>query len=196
MRREVHYGLGKGAVYPAAKAKALLNPLRRLVQPPGRIVGRLGLAPDSRVLEIGPGPGYFSIEAAAQVPEGLLCMFDLQEGMLKLAQERVTRAGLTNCRMARGDAMELPFKGDAFDVAFLVAVLGEIPGPGVCLTEVFRVLRPGGLLSVTEMRGDPDRVKPDNLRELAAGCGFLFEAKNGGGWSHTFSFRKPVPAPR
>lgn len=192
MAREVRFGMGKGRVYPAGKAGSLLNPLRRLIQPPGRIVDRLALTPGARVLEIGPGPGYFSIEAAKRIPSGLHCLFDLQAAMLRLAQSRIDQAGVANCRAVQGDALQLPFRDDSFDVSFLVAVLGEVPDPATCLREVRRVLRPGGLLSITEMRGDPDRIRPEHLRALGEGASLTFEGKQGRGWSYTANFRVPA----
>jgi hypothetical protein len=47
------YGVGRGKVFPAAKARSLLNPLRRIVQSPRAVVERIGLAPSARVLELG-----------------------------------------------------------------------------------------------------------------------------------------------
>src|SRR5689334_8756161 len=47
------FGLGRGKVFPAADARSLINPLRRLVQSPRRTVDALGLEPDSAVIEIG-----------------------------------------------------------------------------------------------------------------------------------------------
>src|SRR5512145_652167 len=75
---------GRGA-YPHELAFLLTLPLRRLIQPPARLVARLGLAPDARVLELGPGPGYFSVELARAVPRGRVVLYDLQREMLAKA---------------------------------------------------------------------------------------------------------------
>ena len=55
-----------------------------------------------------------------------------------------------------GDAHALPFSDQSFDHAFLVAVLGEVTDRDKALDELYRVLRPGGILSITEMLPDPD----------------------------------------
>ena len=72
----------------------------------------------------------------------------------------------------QGDARRLPFPRASFDVAFLVAVLGEVPEPRKCLRALHRVLRPGGLLSITEHLPDPDFSKLSTLRALVEGEGF------------------------
>jgi SAM-dependent methyltransferase len=77
------FGLGRGMVFPAKRARSLLNPLRRLIQSPTRTVQRMALVRTDRVLEIGCGPGYFSRAIALAVPEGSLVLFDLQEAMLE-----------------------------------------------------------------------------------------------------------------
>ena len=164
---------GRGA-YPHELAFLLTIPLRRLVQPPRTLVRRLHLQRDSRVLEIGPGPGYFSAEVASEIPQGRLVLFDLQREMLAKARRRLRRAGAMNVAFVQGDGSRIPFRGGSFDVAFLVAVLGEVPDPAGCLESLHRVLRPGGLLSITETIGDPDALSQDQAKALAASKGFNF----------------------
>jgi hypothetical protein len=53
-----------------------------------------------------------------------------------------------------------------------VTVLGEVPKPCDCLQAIQPVLRPGGLLSITEMQGDPDALGPEEVQQLAHQCGF------------------------
>ncbi|MCA9830478.1 MAG: class I SAM-dependent methyltransferase [Dehalococcoidia bacterium] len=192
MTREVRFGTGKGAIFPHQKAGMLLNSLRRFVHSAPKLADRLELTPDALLLEIGPGPGYFSIEFARRVPRGRHVLFDIQSEMLAMARSRQGTAGVTPSPAVQGDALRLPFADASFDAAVLVAVLGEIPGPGDCLQEVRRVLRPGGLLCVSETRGDPDRIRYDELRRLAEGAGFVADAGHPGrGWSYTAKFRAP-----
>ncbi len=54
---------------------------------------------------------------------------DVQREMLQKVRCRLARAGTTNVSFAQAEASALPFAHDAFDVAFLVAVLGEVPDP-------------------------------------------------------------------
>ena len=65
----------------------------------------------------------------------------------------------------------MPLRDGAFDLAFLVSVLGEIPDRRAAMQEYARILRPGGTLAVTEALPDPDYVRTPVLRRLAADAG-------------------------
>ena len=169
------YGLGKGRVYPATAARALVNPLRRLIHPPARLARRLAPQPDARILEVGPGPGWFSPALAETVPDGRLHLVDLQAEMLEFATARLEDADTDVGRIDAtvGDACALPFEDATFDAAFASAVLGETPDPARALAEIARVLRPGGRLLVLEGRGDPDRIPRRRLTSLAWRAGMV-----------------------
>lgn len=109
--------------------------------------------------------------------------------MLDKAQRRLDRAGVVNAGLQQGSATDLPFGDAEFDVA-LVAVLGEIPDPNARLEELDRVLRPGGLLSITEHLPDPDFEPFGTLRGDVEGHGFGFERRFGRAWAYTANFRK------
>jgi len=175
MTGQIEFGLGKGKVFPHEKAGSLLNPVRRLIQSPGKVVRWVGLRGDEQVLELGCGPGYFSIAFRDATPHGRLVLFDLQPEMLQMARERVGRKSAVT--LAAGNAMALPFRTGTFDVVFIAAVLGEVPDRQRCLEEVRRVLRPGGRLVVNEVRGDPDYLKASVLDGLCAGAGLVLRRR-------------------
>lgn len=179
---------GRGA-YPHELAFLLTLPLRRWIQPPAALVARLRLEPDARVLELGPGPGWFSREVARALPRGRIVLFDLQREMLAKARLRLARAGLANAAFVQGDGASLPFRDASFDVAFGVAVLGEVPDTAACLRALRRVLRPGALLSITETRGDPDALSQEALVTLARAAGFELDEIAAERASFTASFR-------
>ncbi|HMK12762.1 MAG TPA: methyltransferase domain-containing protein, partial [Acidimicrobiales bacterium] len=147
------FGLGRGKVFPAAKASSLLNPLRRLVQSPSRTVARMRLPSDARVLEVGCGPGYFSPSIEASVPNGRLVVLDLQAEMLRLVAGRAATA----CRV-QADASKLPFSSASFHAVFVSAMLGEVPDRGSALAEIRRVLRDAGHATFAETRRDSDFI--------------------------------------
>jgi ubiquinone/menaquinone biosynthesis C-methylase UbiE len=178
---------GRG-VYPPEFAWLLLLPLRRLIISPGELADRLSLSSWDRVLEIGPGPGYFSVEVARRVPDGHLELVDLQPGMLERARRRLERAGITNASLGAGDAASLPYASATFDVVFLVTVLGEIADRERAAGELGRVLRAGGRLSITESAGDPDRLSTSDLTALMEPRGFRFVDSVGGLRARTVSF--------
>jgi ubiquinone/menaquinone biosynthesis C-methylase UbiE len=133
-----------------------------------------------RLLEVGPGTGYYSLHVADWVaPGGALDVLDIQQEMLDHTMRRAVEAGISNITASRADARELPYEDASFDGAYLVTVLGEIPDQEAALRELHRVLRPQGRLVVGELMGDPHMVTLGKLRERAEAAGFRFERRTG-----------------
>jgi ubiquinone/menaquinone biosynthesis C-methylase UbiE len=156
------------------------------VQPPHPLITRerlratLAPAPGERILEIGPGTGYYTLDLAEWVgPEGTLEIFDIQQEMLDHAMGRVGERGLANVTATQGDAQALPFDDASIDAVVLTTVLGEIPDQDAALREITRVLRPGGRLIVGELFGDPHYTSPGALRDRGEAAGLRFEHRNG-----------------
>jgi protein-L-isoaspartate O-methyltransferase len=136
--------------------------------------------PGERVLEVGPGTGYYTLDVAHWLsPSGRLDIFDLQQEMLDHTMRRVRERGLTNVTASHGDAGRLPYRDATFDAALLVTVLGEIPDQDAALAELARVLKPGGRLVVGELFGDPHWVRPARLRRRAEAAGLSFLQRAG-----------------
>lgn len=173
--RAIQHRVGRDGAYPHQLAFVLLLPLRRLFITPQRLADRLHLHSDARVLELGPGPGYFSVQVAQRIPQGYLLLADIQPEMLQKARRRLARAGKEQVGYVQANAIRLPLAEGVFDIAFLVTVLGEVPDPRACLRELHRVLRPQGLLSITEHPIDPDFIPLVELRALAEEAGFQCE---------------------
>ena len=134
-----------------------------------------------RILEVGPGTGYYSLPVAEWIaPNGQLDVFDLQQEMLDHTMGRAEREGVTNITPTQGDARALPYPDATFDAAFLVTVLGEIPDQDAALHELRRVLKPDGRLVVGELLGDPHVVMFGRLRGRAEAAGLRFERRAGG----------------
>jgi ubiquinone/menaquinone biosynthesis C-methylase UbiE len=137
-------------------------------------------SPGERVLEIGPGTGYYTLDLAEWVgADGAVDIFDLQQEMLDHTIRRARERGLWNVNPTQGDAQELPYDDDSFDAAVLVTVLGEIPDQGAALREIARVLRPGGRLIVGELFGDPHMVTVGSLQQRAEAAGLRLERRVG-----------------
>jgi len=180
------YGVGRGKVFPAAKARSLLNPARRIVQPPRRVVDALGAAPDARVLEIGCGPGYFSPTIALAVPRGEVVLADLQQEMLSLVRDRVSSCD--HVQLVQLDATQLSFGDATFDAVLVVLMLGEVPGRDRCLSEIRRILRPGGVVLFVESRRDSDFIRRSDLRALVEPHGFELDRFRGWAWEYSARF--------
>ncbi|HKJ35276.1 MAG TPA: methyltransferase domain-containing protein [Solirubrobacterales bacterium] len=136
-----------------------------------RLAEVLGPLPAERILEIGPGTGYYTLDMAGWVPDGVIEIFDLQQEMLDHTMERVREAGIGNVTATQGDATELPYADDSFDAVVLITVLGEIADREAAIAEIARVLKPGGRLVAGELFGDPHYTTPGDLTRLGAGAG-------------------------
>jgi ubiquinone/menaquinone biosynthesis C-methylase UbiE len=140
-----------------------------------RLDEALGDVAGRRLLEVGPGTGYYTHGVAERIgADGRLDIFDVQPEMLDHTISRARARGLSNVVPTRGDARNLPYDDGAFDAAYLVTVLGEVPDQEAALGELARVLKPGGRLVVGELYGDPHVVPLGRLRERAEAAGFEY----------------------
>jgi ubiquinone/menaquinone biosynthesis C-methylase UbiE len=186
----------KGASpFPQQAAFILNNPLRRVVVKPARKVDALGLTGSERVLEVGPGPGFYSVEIARRLTYGRLDLFDIQPEMLEKARRQLERAGFGAVGFTAGQASEgFPFPDNTFDAAFLAAVIGEVPDKQACIRSLARVLKPGGRLVFAETFPDPDRLSVQELRDLAEPESFEFIKATGNRWHDVVCFRRIDPS--
>ena len=145
----------------------------------GRLAEILAPRPGERLLEVGPGTGYYTLDVAAALDGGNLEILDLQQEMLDHTMRRAGEAGITNVTPTLADATAMPYEESSFDGAFLTTVLGEIPDQAAAMRELARVLRPGGRLVVGELFGDPHFVTPGSLQRLADAAGLRFERRSG-----------------
>lgn len=140
------------------------------------------LRPESgeRLLEIGPGTGYYTLDLAEWVgPDGTVEILDLQQEFLDHVGRRAAERGVANVVPSRADATALPYGDASVDAVVLTAVLGEIPDRAAALREIRRVLRPDGRLVVGELFGDPHFTSLRSLREQAAAAGLAYESHSG-----------------
>lgn len=183
--------VGRQPFFPHQMAFVLELPLRRLLVTPSQLADRLHLTDSARVLEVGCGSGVFSVEVARRLPRGHLELFDLQPEMLDKARRKIEAAGLGRVvGYTQGDASRLALRTPAFDVVFMVAVLGEVPEPRACLVALHGLIRPGGVLSITEHLPDPDFSRFSRLRALVETEGFQSCERFGPPWSYTANFRR------
>jgi ubiquinone/menaquinone biosynthesis C-methylase UbiE len=137
--------------------------------------------PGERILEVGPGTGYYTLDAADWVkPGGEVDILDLQREMLDHTMRRAGERGLVNITPTQSDATSMPYEDGTFDAAYLVTVLGEIPDQDAALRELRRVVRPGGRIVVGELFGDPHMVTHAALARRAGAAGLRVERKLGG----------------
>lgn len=149
-------------------------------------------ASGERLLEIGVGTGYYSLDMATWVePEGKLELFDLQQEFLDHVMRGAAERGLANLVPTQGDATALPYADASVDAVILTAVLGEIPDSDAALREIRRVLAPDGRLVVGELFGDPHFTTRAALERQGAAAGLRLEERSGN-WFGFFARLAPA----
>ena len=108
------------------------------------------LAAGMRVLDVGCGPGSITVGFAEAVSPGEVIGVDFQESQVARAQALGEARGLKNVHFQVADAYELPFPDHCFDAVFAHAVLWHLREPLRALSEMRRVLRPGGMIGIRE----------------------------------------------
>lgn len=180
---------GKG-VFPPKYAFTLLIPLRNIFLSPKKLIQRLHLEQHHQVLEIGPGPGYFSPHLAKALKQGRLLVLDIQQAMLDLCKKRCDKRKLTNVNYQLSDGKHFPVESQSIDRIVMVTVIGEVENKALYLDEIHRVLKSDGLLSISEQAGDPDKLSQEQLQILATAHGFVVDEIFGSRRNFSINFKK------
>lgn len=150
-----------------------------------------------KVLDVGCGPGRLSVPAAQMVgPSGEVIAIDIQPGMLGRAKAKADKTNVHNIQFRQIAAGSGTLERNLYDRALLVTVLGEIPDREAALKEIFRSLKPGGLLSVTEIIFDPHYQGRKKILKLAGIAGFKEKHYFGNSLQFTYLFEKPLVVDR
>jgi 2-polyprenyl-3-methyl-5-hydroxy-6-metoxy-1,4-benzoquinol methylase len=108
--------------------------------------------PLGRVLDVGTGPGLIPIELCRRTPAARVDAIDLASHMLALAERNVARAGLSErIRVARQDAKATGKPDATYDAVLSNSIVHHIPEPASVLREMWRLVRPGGVLFVRDL---------------------------------------------
>lgn len=106
-------------------------------------------------LEIGPGPGYVGLEWLKRCPDSSLTGCEISREMIKLAENNARDYGFeARVNYVEGNCMQMPLPNNSFDAVFSNGSLHEWEEPISVFNEIDRVLKPGGLFCVTDMRRD------------------------------------------
>jgi ubiquinone/menaquinone biosynthesis C-methylase UbiE len=114
-----------------------------------RLVAAACLKGDERVLDIATGPGYIA-EAFARAAREAIGV-DLTEAMLSIARERTQQHGVTNVSFRIGDAQNLPFGSEEFEIVVSRLALHHVQNPLQVLREMTRVTRCGGTVLIEDI---------------------------------------------
>lgn len=150
------------------------NPLRIRYFGPSQSLGLMGSIEGNHVLEVGVGIGVILASLAERVgTSGHVSGLDIQPAALKLARNRVLRAGILHPDLRLGTASALPWESGSFDWVVIVGMLGELPRSrrSGALAEAKRVLGPEGRILITEFWPDPHYIKPQQLNRYCEDAG-------------------------
>ena len=118
------------------------------------------------VLEVGSGPGYLGLEWLKSTEGTTLKCLDINENMIATAREHASQCGLSHrVEYLKADASRMPFRDEHFDAVFSNCSLHEWAHPEPILSEINRVLRPGGRYCIVDLKRD---MKPRVKRFLWA----------------------------
>ncbi len=102
------------------------------------------------LLDLGCGPGTITLDLAARVAPGRVVGIDTAVDVIEQAEARRRETEAANVSFATGDAYALDLADASFDVVHAHQVLQHLTAPVAALREMYRVLRPGGLLAVRD----------------------------------------------
>ena len=138
---------GMVAKWYAANTAEIMNQYVELVQ---RIAGEI--PPGSAVLEVAPGPGYFSIDLAKRGNYSITGL-DLSHTFVEMGAKCAAEAGV-HVSFVQGSASNMPLQANSFDFLLCRAAFKNFGQPVAALREMYRVLKPGGRALIIDLRGD------------------------------------------
>jgi ubiquinone/menaquinone biosynthesis C-methylase UbiE len=145
-------------------AKTTLKDLKRHKLMAKQLVEKIPA--NGKVLEIAPGPGYFCIELA-RLGNYQITGLDISKSYVEIARKNAAEAGL-KIDFREGNASAMPFEDNTFDFTFCQAAFKNFSEPVKAITEMYRVLCPGGLSVIADLRRD---ASPEDIEREVKGMG-------------------------
>ena len=151
------------------------NPLLPHLKNPYKSLEVAGLKPGQKVVEVGCGPGFFTIPAAKIVGEkGLIYAIDVNQRAVKRVEEKMRKYGLSNIKPILGNAANSGLQDSSIDLAFIFGLRYIAGGLSNLISEMYRVLKSGGILSFEKTTGSDDKLVEEVER-----AGFVKTDKKG-----------------
>jgi len=155
------------------------NPERRKSLPPEQLLEHLPINQMDDILDIGAGTGYFTFPAAEKT-SGTVFALDVEPKMLEILQQKLDDQSIHNVKLLQGEIEHLPLEDAKVDHVIASLVLHEVDPLEKGLSEIARVLKPGGHLfcldweKVESEQGPPlhHRIHSDDIKQAMKLQGF------------------------
>jgi ubiquinone/menaquinone biosynthesis C-methylase UbiE len=174
--------------------RILESDLRRNLWPVDKIIEWSGLEKGMTVLELGCGSGVHTIDFAKVIGEkSKLYAVDMQPKMISRLKEKLLEPEykyLSNIETKVANAYDLPFGDEIIDLVIMVGVLGEIPDKIRALKEIRRVLKPQGILAISENLIDPDYPLRKTTRKYCGQGGYQLLKASGNYFNYVLQFKR------
>lgn len=166
-----------GAVCPSWLSFILYNPVRKVLTDRDKVLDESGITPDSIVLEIGAGNGFFT-EVIAQRARRVIAV-ELQAGMIRKLEKRVSGfPGKVD--IVQGDISTLHLGEGVADVCLMYYCFHEVGDQSAAARRICGAVRKGGLLSIYEPAFEVSKREMEKTVKLFEKCGFSREAGRDG----------------
>src|SRR5690625_865360 len=125
------------------KANVLKTPDRMELLPPDKIIGHLDIKSSDTIADLGAGNGYFAIPMAQSTKQFVYAV-DIEPKMLEMLKENAEQKQLENITYVESDLDRIQLDGESVNKVMISLVLHEVPNLDKTLSEIKRILKPGG----------------------------------------------------
>lgn len=152
------------------------------------LLSNLPIDPDSIVVDLGAGTGYFSLPMARRASEGRVLAVDIQQEMLDIIDSRSREAGLTNIEPVLATEADPNLTESTVDLVLIVDAYHEFSHPREVMEAIAKSLEPSGLVYLVEYRGEDPRVPIKPLHKMTQAQAKKEMAAAGLEWQRTLDF--------
>lgn len=141
----------------------------------------LGLNDNSRILEIGSGPGFVTQRLLDAFPRSNIICLEIDEVMLTIAKKRLAHYGNTRLAIIKGNVTNMSIKDNSFDFVVVRLVFQHLEDPIAASNEIFRVLKPGGTVIITDIDSGIWGISDPEVKSVNNAIKKLTNMQNEGG---------------